>query len=222
MKKYLSHNGNLIQRGSHNFVYRNYTPISPVIYVNMPNEYNGDMYTVWTDLVNMPSTSNLDIFVFKFEACFVPYVTSNFAADLYWNTSTETKWRIRMHNSSRTYGVGFVTDTEGTYGTSNWSTAPDVTTRTRTANSIKWICWPNWTQNANEEIWMPVKLIFVRSENNAIVYLNETLIGSCDYNDDPINITRFGLLIETNKTFKAALRKLIIAGCSTMEEAINL
>lgn len=32
MEKYLSHNGNLIQRGSHNFVYRNYTPAGPSIH----------------------------------------------------------------------------------------------------------------------------------------------------------------------------------------------
>lgn len=222
MKKYLSHNGNLIQRGSHNFIYRNYGPISPVIYVNMPNEYNGNTSTVWTDLVNMPSTSDLDIFVFKFEGCFVTTGTSNFAGDIYWNTLTETKWRIRQHNSSRTLGVGFVTNTEGTYGTSNWVNATGITTNNRTANNIQWKCWSEWSQNANEEIWMPVKFIFVRSENNAIVYLNNTLIGSCDYNDDPINITKFGLLRETTRTTKAALRGLIIAGCSTMEEAINL
>lgn len=32
MKKYLSHNGNLIQRGANKFIYRNYTPPGPTVH----------------------------------------------------------------------------------------------------------------------------------------------------------------------------------------------
>ena len=39
MEKYLSHNGNLIQRGAYKFVYRNYTPPAPIIpYVQIGNQ----------------------------------------------------------------------------------------------------------------------------------------------------------------------------------------
>lgn len=197
-------------------------PPGPEIYVNMSSEYNGDTSTVWTNLVGMPSRSDKDIFVFKYEACFVTTGTSNFAGDIYWNTSTSTKWRVRQHNSYRTRGVGFVTNTAGIYGTSNWQDATGITTTERTANSIIWKCWNGWTQNANEVLWMPVKFIFERSINKATVYLNNTLIGTCTYNDDPINITRFGLLIETSRTTKASIKNLIVAGCNTMEQAVNL
>lgn len=193
----------------------------PIVYVNMPDEYNGDDgSTVYTNLIGMPSSSDKDIFVFKYEACFVASTTSNFAGDIYWDASTTTKWRIRQHNNNRSYGVGFVTD--GTYGTSNWQNADGITTNNRTVNDIIWKCWSNWTQNRNEELWMPVKFIFERSINKATVYLDNTLIGTCTYNDDPINITRFGLLRETSKTDKASIRSLIVAGCNTMEQAINI
>lgn len=192
----------------------------PVIYVDMPDEYNGNSHTEWTNLVGMPSSSDKDIFVFKYEACFVTRSTSNFAGDIYWDTSSGTKWRIRQHNMDRQYGVGFVTD--GTYGTSNWQNATGITTNERNPNDIIWKCWDNWTQNRNVELWMPVKFIFERSLNKATVYLDNTLIGTCTYNDDPINITRFGLLRETPNNTKASIKNLIVAGCSTMVEAINL
>lgn len=193
----------------------------PIVYVNMPDEYNGNTSTVYTNLIGMPSSSDKDIFVFKYEACFVTSSTSNFAGDIYWDASTTTKWRIRQHNSSRSYGVGFVTD--GTYGTSNWQNADGIITNNRTVNNIIWKCWSNWSQrNIDVVEWMPVKFIFERSLNKATVYLNNTLIGTCNYNDDPINITRFGLLMETTNCTKAALRTLIVAGCNTMEQAINL
>ena len=39
MKKYLSHNGNLLKRGANKFIYRNYTPPQPVIpYVQIGNQ----------------------------------------------------------------------------------------------------------------------------------------------------------------------------------------
>lgn len=111
MKKYLSHNGNLLYRGANHFVYRNYTPPTPPIldivhFMYCANDFDG------TKIPNRATNSDIGDYlscgtITKNGSGSNCYLTNDLNSDnfLYTTLSTNTRDLMKAINNTYTFYV---------------------------------------------------------------------------------------------------------------------
>lgn len=132
MKKYLSHNGNLIQRGSNKFIYRKYNPPTPPIldivhFMYCANDFDG------TKIPNRATNSD----IYDYLSCGTItkngsgancYLTNDLNPDnfLYTTLSTNTRDLMKAVNNTYTFYVRVVQDySSWTGGVITWRFNPN-------------------------------------------------------------------------------------------------
>lgn len=182
-----------------------FTPTTPAMteYVNLGStEYTNQVVT----LTGMPSISNYDYLVFKFDAY---YNNSSrfYAADIIPSTGTTGLWQSRLHYNM---GVGFVGITHKVTG---WTTAAGQSVSSKSQDNVSYRISSLWSRNN----YVNLKFIQDRTNYNCYFYINNTLIGYASMNADLITSDNIQLINEVNATAK--VKNVRVAGFANLTDA---
>lgn len=222
VKKYLTHNGNLIQRGEHQFVYRNYD-IPYQIWVDLPYEYEiqGDLQRYLTvNLTGMPQSSDLGYFTIIFDAkvwgssggqarIIVENSNNNPLSEL----NRSTIWPMTHHFYIASYGADFIDQYYNHYLT--WTTDPNaeqyvIQTRMGYASTL----WPVNTYGK-------LKCVCDRNNYTCYIYIEDIYLGTITgFTNDLLTWNVIYLYSDQGRNYEiAGVKNIKVAGFSSLEEA---
>lgn len=182
-----------------------FVPAVPAMteYVNLGStEYTNQVVS----LTGMPSTSNYNYLVFKFDAYYNSGSTY-YAADIILRSGNSTLWRSRLHYKM---GIGFVGIADAVTG---WTTASGQSVTSTSVDGVSYRRSSLWSRNN----YVNLKFIQDRTNYNCYFYINNTLIGYASMNRDLLVCNNIQLMNELSATAK--VKNVRVAGFANLTDA---